>query len=108
MAVAADEPHVARRPGGAIRRASVALHRHRGLQLGLTLGPPVAWMLVVYLAALVLLFVTSFWRVDPLTSGIVHQWGTTNYREILTESIYRTITLRTAGIAAAVNDGVAP
>src|SRR5436190_9303587 len=97
-----DAARAERRPGGAIRRASVALHRHRGAQLGLTLGPPVLWMLVVYLAALVLLFLTSFWRVDPLTSSIVRQWGITNYREIVTESIYRTITLRTVGIAAAV------
>jgi putative spermidine/putrescine transport system permease protein len=102
MAVGAIRDDVERRPGGPIRRASSTLHRHRGIQLGLTLGPPVVWMLVVYLAALVLLFLTSFWRVDPLTSSVVRQWGITNYREIVTESIYRTITLRTVGIAAAV------
>jgi putative spermidine/putrescine transport system permease protein len=89
------------RPGAA-RRLSASLHRHRGTQLGLTLGPPLAWMLIVYLAALVLLFVTSFWRVDPLTSSIVRQFGLHNYREVLTGSIYRTITLRTLGIAVAV------
>jgi putative spermidine/putrescine transport system permease protein len=91
-----------RRPGGLVRRASVALHRRRRLQLALTIGPPVVWMAVVYLAALALLFLASFWRVDPFTGSMVRQWGFTNYREILTESIYRIITVRTVGIAAAV------
>jgi putative spermidine/putrescine transport system permease protein len=88
--------------GGAGRRTSAFLHRHRGTQLGLTLGPPLAWMLVVYLAALLLLFLTSFWTVDPYTSQIVRQWGLQNYKEILTEPTYRIIALRTVTIAAAV------
>src|SRR5690349_20453901 len=89
------------RPGGAIRRASAVLHRHRGAQLGLTLGPPLLWMLIVYLAALALLFATSFWSLDPFTSSIVHTWSLHNYKEILTEPTYRVITLRTVGIAIA-------
>jgi putative spermidine/putrescine transport system permease protein len=90
------------RPGGAIRRASATLHRHPRAQLGLTLGPPLLWMLIVYLAALVLLFATSFWSIDPFTSSIVHTWSLSNYKEILTEPTYRVITLRTVGIAIAV------
>lgn len=90
------------RPGGAIRRASATLHRHRGAQLALTLGPPLLWMLIVYLAALALLFATSFWSIDPFTSSIVHTWSLHNYKEIFTEPTYRVITLRTVGIAIAV------
>jgi putative spermidine/putrescine transport system permease protein len=89
-------------PGGMVRRASARLHRHRGVQLGLTLGPPLTWMLVVYLAALALLFITSFWSIDPFTSSIVHTWSLHNYKDILTAPTYRVITLRTAGIAVAV------
>jgi putative spermidine/putrescine transport system permease protein len=59
-------------------------------------------MLVVYLGALLLLFLSAFWRVDPFTSGIVRQWGLQNFRTLLTDSVYRTIALRTVGIAAAV------
>jgi putative spermidine/putrescine transport system permease protein len=84
------------------RRVSAFLHRHRGAQLALTLGPPVAWMLLVYLAALLLLLVTSFWRVNPLTSSIERVWSLGNYRELVTESTFRIITMRTLGMAAAV------
>ncbi len=100
MAAVADGSGTGR--AGGVRRLSALLHRRRGLQLGLTLGPPLGWMLIVYLAALALLFLTSFWRIDPLTSSIVRSWGTQNYRQLLTDTTYRVITLRTVGIAAAV------
>jgi putative spermidine/putrescine transport system permease protein len=102
MAAAAEKRVTAAPAAGGGRRLSAFLHRHRGAQLGLTLVPPLGWMLIVYLAALVLLFLTSFWRIDPLTSSIVRDWGLQNYRQVLTESTYRVITLRTVGIAAAV------
>src|ERR1051326_4461627 len=100
MAIVAEGSGTGRAGGG--RRLSAFLHRHRGVQLGLTLGPPLGWMLIVYLAALLLLFLTSFWRIDPLTSSIVRSWGTQNYRQLFTDTTYRVITLRTVGIAAAV------
>jgi len=59
-------------------------------------------MLVVYLGALALLFATAFWRLDPLTSAIQRTWGLRNFRTLVSDSVYRVITLRTAGIAAAV------
>ncbi len=100
MASLAEPDRAAR--GGIGRRTSAFLHRHRGAQLGLTLGPPLTWMLVVYLAALLLLFLTSLWTIDPYTSKIVHQWNLQNYRTILTDPTYRVIALRTVAIAAAV------
>jgi putative spermidine/putrescine transport system permease protein len=60
------------------------------------------WMVVVYLGALLLLFLSSFWRLDPFTSEIVRDWGLQNFQAILTEPVYRIITLRTVGVAAAV------
>jgi putative spermidine/putrescine transport system permease protein len=59
-------------------------------------------MLVVYLAALTLLLVTSFWRVDPLTTSIQRVWSFRNYQVLFTEPTYRIIALRTLGISAAV------
>jgi putative spermidine/putrescine transport system permease protein len=87
---------------GARRRAGLIVYRTPGLRLLLTLGPPMLWMIVVYLGALGLLFVTSFWRQDPLTSAIVQDWNLDNFRFLLTESVYRTIAVRTVGIALAV------
>ncbi|MEA2447569.1 MAG: putative spermidine/putrescine transport system permease protein, partial [Actinomycetota bacterium] len=88
--------------GGPVRRVSRFLHEHPHLKLGLLLTPPMGWMLVVYLGALALLFATAFWRQDPLTAEIVRDWGTGNFRTLVTQEVYRSITLRTAGIAAAV------
>jgi putative spermidine/putrescine transport system permease protein len=87
---------------GRLRSLSAWLYGHRRVQLALTLLPPVGWMLVIYLAALSLLFVTSFWRVDPFTTSIQRIWGFRNYRVLLTEPTYRIIALRTLGISAAV------
>ncbi len=88
--------------GGAVRRLSTALYRHRGGRLLLTLGPPLVWMVVVYLGSLGLLLAFSFWRLDVFTSEIVHDWGLTSFRTLWEGEVYRTIAVRTVGIAAAV------
>ena len=84
------------------RRVSARLFRHPRGKLGLMLGPPLTWMFVVYLLSLALLLVTSFWRLNALTSQIEHSWGLQNYQTLVEDSVYRTIVLRTVGMAAAV------
>jgi len=88
--------------GGAVRRLSAALYRHRVWKLLLTLGPPLAWMIVIYLGSLALLLASSFWRLDVFTTVIVHDWGFTNFQTLWDGEVYRNIVLRTVGIAAAV------
>jgi len=68
----------------------------------LLLGPPLLAFALVYLAALVALFVSSFWTVDPFTTEIKHIWTLDNFRTILESPAYRRIALRTIAIAAAV------
>jgi putative spermidine/putrescine transport system permease protein len=46
--------------------------------------------------------VTSFWRVDSLTSKVEHDWGLQNYRTLIHGTTYLKITLRTLGMAVAV------
>ena len=87
---------------GALRRLSGFLFRHRRIRMGLTLGPPLAWMALIYLSALGFLVVTSLWRLDPLTSEVVREVGWGNYATVYLGETYRTIALRTIGIAAAV------
>ena len=87
--------------GGAVRRLSAALYRHRAGRLLLTLGPPLVWMVVIYLGSLALLLASSFWRLDVFTTEIVHDWGFTNFQTLWEGEVYRTIVLRTIGIAAA-------
>ena len=88
--------------GGAVRRLSAALYRHRAGRLLLTLGPPLAWMVVIYLGSLALLLASSFWRLDVFTTEIVHDWGFTNFQTLWEGEVYRNIVLRTMGIAVAV------
>jgi putative spermidine/putrescine transport system permease protein len=87
---------------GALRRLSGFLFRHRGLRMGLTLGPPLAWMALIYLSALGFLVITSLWRLDPLTSEVVREVGGRNYVTVYLGETYRTIALRTIAIALAV------
>jgi putative spermidine/putrescine transport system permease protein len=88
--------------GGAVRRLSAALNRHPAAKLLLSLGAPLAWMVVVYLGSLAILLLASFWRLDAFTFEIVQDWGIGNFRTLWDVDVYRTIALRTAGIAAAV------
>jgi putative spermidine/putrescine transport system permease protein len=59
-------------------------------------------MLVVYLTSLVLMLVTAFWGLNELSSQIERVWGLQNFQTLWNTSVYRTITIRTVGMAAAV------
>ncbi|HEV8572834.1 MAG TPA: ABC transporter permease [Actinomycetota bacterium] len=83
------------------RRLASFVHRRPWLKLSLLLGPPMGWMLLVYLGALLILFLAAFWRQDPVTSVVQREWGAQNFRTLVEREIYRIITLRTAGIALA-------
>jgi len=77
------------------------LWRRPWLRATILLTPPLAWFLLIYLAALVLLFIEAFWQVNPFTSEIERVWTLDNFRIIFSSSAYRQIALRTVGIAAA-------
>lgn len=81
---------------------STLLHRRPGLRLGLLLTPPMLWLGVAYLGALAALFLTAFWGQDDFTGEVVRTWTLENFTTLLTEDVYRTITLRTLGVAALV------
>ena len=49
-----------------------------------------------------MLFVSSLWTVDSFTGNLVHTWTLNNFKTLFSVSTYRTIALRTIGIAAAV------
>jgi len=83
-------------------RVSGFFWKHRWAKALLLLAPPLVAFALVYLAALVALEVSSFWSVNPFTTEIQRIWNLDNYRTIFDSSAYRTIALRTIGIAAAV------
>jgi len=87
---------------GALRASSAVAWRWPGAKAVGQLGLPLAAFLLVYVAALVALLVSSFWSVDEFTSEVVHTWSLDNYRILWDDPTYRRIVLRTVGIATAV------
>ena len=66
------------------------------------LGTPMGFFVAIYLAALAALFVSAFWTVNSFTGELQHIWTWGNFSTLLHTSVYRTVALRTIGIAAAV------
>jgi putative spermidine/putrescine transport system permease protein len=100
--VAADSTTAPVRAPAGLRGLAGYLHRRPRLRLGLLLAGPLGWLGVAYLGSLAVLFVAAFWQLDPFTGEIVHSYGTQNFQTIIDGDVYRTIALRTVGIAAAV------
>jgi putative spermidine/putrescine transport system permease protein len=78
------------------------LHRHPRLRLAGLLSAPLLWLVVAYLGALAVLLVSAFWTVNGFTGEVVREFSLANFRTIFTEEVYRNVTLRSLGVAAAV------
>jgi putative spermidine/putrescine transport system permease protein len=65
------------------RRLSAALYRRPRIVLATLLTPPILWLVVIYLGSLALMFVSSFWRLDPTTSAIVREPSLANFQDVL-------------------------
>ncbi|HEX6490514.1 MAG TPA: ABC transporter permease [Gaiellaceae bacterium] len=89
---------------GARLRLSTTFWRHPWIKALALLSPPVLAFVLVYLAALTVLFISAFWGVDSFTGKLVHVWGLSNFRQIFStaDPTYLRIAGRTIGIAAAV------
>ena len=93
--------------GPPIRRARLRLSgflwRRPWLKALALLSPPLAAFLIVYIGALAVVLVSSFWSTNSFTSEIVHVWTLANYRTIFSSSgPYLHIAALTLEIAAAV------
>jgi putative spermidine/putrescine transport system permease protein len=100
--VASQAYEAGRRKWTARRRLSAALWRRPWLRAIALLLPPLGWMLVFYLAALAVLFVSAFWSVDSFTGKLTHTWTWDNFHTIFSDPTYRQIAWRTIWMAAAV------
>ncbi len=78
-------------------RLSAALWRRTWLRATLTLSAPLAWFLVIYLASLVVMLLTSFWTVNTFTNNLEHQFSLSNFAALfnapIPEIIGRTVLL---------------
>jgi len=102
LSTLADAPAAGTPRRRARRTLSALLWRAPWLRAVGLLAPPLGWFVLVYLAALIVLFVSAFWAVDPFTSDIVHRWNVGNFQTLWHSSAYRSIAFRTVAIAAAV------
>ncbi|MEU4558301.1 ABC transporter permease [Actinoplanes sp. NPDC023936] len=78
------------------------LYRHPRLRLAGLLSAPLLWLVVAYLGALAVLLVSAFWTVNGFTGEVVREFSLQNFRTLVTEEVYRAVTLRSLGVAAAV------
>src|SRR5512144_837950 len=84
-----------------LNRASTYLYRHPRLILALLLGPPLIYMLVVYLGSLFALLINSFFYLEEFTGLVVHQFTLRTYLQLFSPTNFG-IFGRTAGMALAV------
>ena|SRR5215212_4385834 len=85
------------------RRLAIWLYPRRRLQLGLILLLPFAWLVVVYLGSLVLLLLNAFWEQDTFTGNVTpFAWSLKAFETLVTSDVYRTVAIRTVGIAGLV------
>lgn len=88
--------------GTAARRLSVALSQRPRTRLGLLLSAPLAWLGLIYIAALAALLITAFWTTDTFTGQVRTEWTLDNIITVVTGALYQTVTLRTVGVALLV------
>ena len=102
--MAADAPSV--RPDavpGRARRVASWLHARPRARLWLLLAVPLTWLVVVYLGSLAILLLNAFWTADAFTGRVnPFDWSLEAFEQIIGNDVYRTIALRTVGMAALV------
>jgi putative spermidine/putrescine transport system permease protein len=76
--------------------------RLRRFGLAFLLVPPLAWLTVAYLGSLVVLLISAFWTTNSFTGAVVRTVTGHNISRVLTDEVFRTVTLRTVGVALVV------
>jgi putative spermidine/putrescine transport system permease protein len=84
------------------RRISAFFYRHRRLKLVALLIPPLGWLVVVYLAALVVLLATAFWQQDELSGKIIHTFTWDNVKTVKDDPTLHAVTRQTVQMAVLV------
>lgn len=82
--------------------AARTMTRRRSPALLFLLVPPLAWLIVAYLGSLAVLLVSAFWTTNSFTGAVVHTLTGDNIVRALTDQVFRTVTLRTIGVALVV------
>ena len=84
------------------RRLADLFHGRPRLQVGSLLAGPLGWLVILYLGSLAVLLIASFWSVDAISGELVKGFTFDNYKELWNTDVYRSVALRTVGVASAV------
>lgn len=83
-------------------KLSSFLYLRPRLTLAALLGPPLAWLGVVYLGSLLMLVLQSFFHLDSFSGKVIRQLTLATYGDLLSQAENYSIVMRTAGMAASV------
>jgi putative spermidine/putrescine transport system permease protein len=84
------------------RRLATWLYRRPRVQLAGLLTAPMAWLGLAYLGSLGILLLNAFWTSDPFSGRVAPIFTLDSFERLITGEVYRTIALRTVGMAVAV------
>ncbi len=93
---------VALRKRSAGRRLAGFFYGRPRLQIGSLLAAPMAWLVILYIGSLVVLLVTAFWTVNPLSGSVIKEFSLDNFKELVEVPVYREIIWRTVRTAILV------
>ena len=93
---------MSQRPPSRRRRLAAFLYRHPRLQLRLLLAAPLLWLVLAYLGSLAVLFANAFFTLDSFTGRVTFELTFANFATVIGTEVYRTITIRTVGLAVLV------
>jgi len=86
-----------------LRRLGTWLYPRQRLQLGGLLLLPIGGLFVVYFGALFILLLNAFWAKDTFTGQVEpFSWTVAAFRDLAGNEVYRTVAVRTIGVAIAV------
>ncbi len=88
---------------GRARRLATWLHARPRTQLRLLLAAPLLWLVLVYVGSLAILLLNAFWTSDSFTGKVnPFDWSLDAFVQIFSNDVYRTIAVRTLGMAVLV------
>ena len=86
-----------------VRRLAGWLYPRRRLRLAGLLLTPLGWLVIAYLGALFILLLNAFWTKDAFTGQVEpFSWTLASFQELFSNDVYRTVAIRTIGVAIAV------
>jgi putative spermidine/putrescine transport system permease protein len=85
------------------RRVATWLYPRRRVQLGGLLIGPLGGLVIVFLGSLFILLLNAFWAKDAFTGRVEpFAWTLAAFEELISAEVYRTIAIRTVGMAILV------